>query len=450
MQTANGPTRAIAYWYFIVALLLFGLQILMGLWLAFQYFTTVPQGVADAFPFATARSMHTNLLVLWLLLGFMGGTFYVVREETDKEVAWPRLAVAQLLLLVGTGVAALIGFVLGWTQGRPLLEIPRPLDALVVIGALMFLANVGVTMIRAKRWTVIQGSLLAGLVFLAVMYLFGIPFYKNLAVDWYYWWWVIHLWVEGAWELIAAALTGFLLLKLTGVERWRIERWLYVELGLFLFTGIAGTGHHYYWLGTPRYWLWVGGFFSALEPIPILLMLWDAWRSLRESYRPIAPRLTWLFLGGMAVLHFVGAGLFGLAHTLPQINHYTHGSQVTVSHGHLAFYGAYVLLNLTFFYFAIPRLRGFPGGEYRDRLGFWGFWLTSLGVLGMSLGFSVAGVLQSYLERVQGEPYMIAAQPIRFWMLIVFVHGLIVLAGATAIILHLLTLKPAKRVEAAA
>jgi nitric oxide reductase subunit B len=76
---------------------------------------------------------------------------------------------------------------------------------------------------------------------------------------------------------------------------------------------------------------------------------------------------------GMAVLHFVGAGLFGLAHTLPQINYYTHGNQVTVSHGHLAFYDAYVLVNLTFFYFAIPRLRAQPGGRFRERRGQVGF-----------------------------------------------------------------------------
>jgi nitric oxide reductase subunit B len=302
-------------------------------------------------------------------------------------------------------------------------------------------------MIRAKRWTATQGSLLAGLVFLAVMYLFGIPFYENISVDWYYWWWVIHLWVEGAWELIAAALTAFMLIKLTGVERRVVEKWLYVELGL-LFTGIAGTGHHYYWLGAPKYWLWVGGIFSALEPLPILLMVVDTWRDVRERTRPLEPKLTWVYLFGMVILHFVGAGLFGFAHTLPMINYYTHGSQVTVSHGHLAFYGAYVLLNLTFFYFAIPRIKDFPDHDYDARSGHVGFWLMSLGILGMSLAFAVAGVLQTYLERVQGQPYIVAQQPIRFWMFIAFAHGLIVLAGVAVTVKHLLTLKPSSITEA--
>ena len=72
-----------------------------------------------------------------------------------------------------------------------------------------------ITILQARRWTVVQGSLFGGLVFLAVMYLFNLPFYSNLTIDWYYWWWVIHLWVEGAWELIAAALTGLAIAALS-------------------------------------------------------------------------------------------------------------------------------------------------------------------------------------------------------------------------------------------
>ena len=172
-------------------------------------------------------------------------------------------------------------------------------------------------------------------------------------------------------------------------------------------------------------------------------MLIDAYRDVRERTLPMRPRLTWALLIVMAALHFVGAGLFGFAHTLPQINYYTHGSQVTVSHGHLAFFGAYVLLNLSFFYFAIPRLKGFEGGRYDERAGHWGFWIISSAVVGMSLAFAVAGVLQTYLERVQGQAYMVAQSPMRFWMLVVFAHGLLVLAGAAVLIKHLLTLRPA-------
>jgi nitric oxide reductase subunit B len=102
-----------------------------------------------------------------------------------------------------------------------------------------------------------------------------------------------------------------------------------------------------------------------------------------------------------------------------------------------------VLLNLTFFYLAMPRLRGLRDGLYDERTGHFGFWCTALGVIGMSLAFGVAGVLQSYLERYQGQPYMVAQAPIRFWMAIAALHGLMVLVGVVVTIRHLLTLRPA-------
>ena len=435
------PSQRVAYPYFVIALLLFVLQVIVGIWLALSYAVTIPQGLVDILPFSTTRAFHTNLLVLWLLLGFMGSTYFMVPEESERDIFSPALAYLQLALLVATGLAALVGFVFGWTKGKPLLEIPFPLDYLIVVGALIFLFNVGMTMLRGKRWTVIQGSLFGGLIFLAVMYLFNLPFYANLSIDWYYWWWVIHLWVEGAWELIAAALTAWILIKITGVPRETVEKWLYIELGLFLFTGIAGTGHHYYWLGAPKYWLWVGGVFSALEPVPILLMLIDAWRYVRNRKDQLNGKLVFTFAVGMAILHFVGAGLWGFAHTLPQINYYTHGSQVTVAHGHIAFFGAYVLLNLMFFYYAMPKLKGLTA--FNERPGTLAFWWLSLTMITMTLAFSIAGVLQTYIERVMGLGYMTAQTQMRFWFAILVVLGLTFLAGVILAVVDLVTLRPA-------
>jgi len=434
-------SQKIAYGYFAAALPLFVLQVLVGLYLAVNYTFTVPQAVVDVFPFATARAIHTNLLVLWMFLGFMGGTYYIVPEETRSEIFSPALAWLQLVALVVTGVVAIVGFLFGWTQGRPLLEIPRPLDVVVVIGALIFLFNVGATMVRAKRWTVIQGCLLGGLTFLALLYLFGIPFYRNEVIDWYYWWWVIHLWVEGAWELVTGSIMAFVLMKLTGVDRGVVEKWLYVEIGLFLFTGIAGTGHHYYWIGAPRYWLWVGGIFSALEPLPILLMVIDTMHHVKQRKIEIQNPLTWTYAVGCAVFHLIGAGVWGFAHTLPQINYYTHGSQVTVSHGHLAFFGAYALLNLTVFYFAIPQLKGIA--VYDPRRGRWGFWTMNASMMLMGLTFGISGVLQTYLERVLGMGYMTAQAHMQLWMGVTLFLGVFFLAGVLTTAWDLLTLRPA-------
>src|SRR5512147_31430 len=435
-------SQKIAYWYFAVALLLFALQVVLGLWLIFNYSFTVPQGIVDVFPFATARAMHTNLLVLWMLLGFMGGTYYIVPEETKSEIYSSGLAWFQLVALVATGVVALVGFIFGWTQGRPLLEIPTSLDLVVVVGALIFLFNVGMTMFKANRWTAIQGTLLGGLLFLALLYLFGIPFYRNEVIDWYYWWWVIHLWVEGAWELVTAAIFAFVLMKLTGVDRGVVEKWLYVEIGLFLFTGIVGTGHHYYWIGAPKYWLWFGGVFSALVPHPILLMLIDTMNHVKHRQAKIINPLTWTIAIGCAVMHMIGAGVWGFMHTLPQINYYTHGSQVTVSHGHLAFFGAYALLNVMVFYYAMPKIKGIE--RFKQNLGYWGFWITSIAMFLMGLCFGVAGVLQSYIERYLGLGYLVAQSYMRLWMGVTFFLGICFFVGVIIMVIDLLTLRPAK------
>ncbi len=420
-------SQKVAYPYFAVALLLFVLQVLMGLWLAVNYFATLPQGLVNVFPFATARAMHTNLLVLWLLLGFMGGTYYLVPDETKSDLYSPKLAYLLVVIFSLTGVVALVGFFFGWNKGKPLLEIPFPLNFVVVIGALLFLFNVGMTMLKANRWTMIQKTLLGGLVFLAAMYLFGIPFYRNLTIDWYYWWWVIHLWVEGAWELVAASIFAWVLIKLTGVDREVVEKWLYVEIGLFLFTGISGTGHHYYWLGAPRYWLWIGGIFSALEPLPILLMVIDTMRHVRERKLEIKCRVVWMYAVGGAFFHLLGAGLWGFAHTLPQVNYYTHGSQVTVSHGHLAFFGAYAMLNLMVFYYAMPKLAGRI--EHAEGRGKFGFWTMISAMFCLGLSFGIAGVLQAYLERVLGFGYMAAQEQMRLWFVVAFFCGLGFLVG---------------------
>jgi nitric oxide reductase subunit B len=221
-----------------------------------------------------------------------------------------------------------------------------------------------------------------------------------------------------------------------------VEKWLYIEVGLFLFTGIAGTGHHYYWLGAPRYWLWVGGIFSALEPLPIIFMVFDTLNHVRHRKLEVKNKFVLTLAVANAVYHLIGAGVWGLVHTLPQINYYTHGSQVTVSHGHLAFFGAYVLLNLTVFYYTFPKFKGID--VYNERRGKIGFWTMAVAMMGMGLTFGVAGVIQAYVERVLGFSYMTAQQHMRLWMAITFVFGIFLVAGVVTTAYDLLFMKPAK------
>jgi len=273
---------------------------------------------------------------------------------------------------------------------------------------------------------------------LAVMWLFGIPFFKNLTLDYYYWWWVIHLWVEGAWELIAASLMAFILLKITGVDRWVIEKWLYVEVALVLITGIIGTGHHYYWIGTPNYWLWWGGIFSALEPLPILFMVFDTLNHVQHKKIVITNRLVLYWAVGCAIFHFIGAGVWGFAHTLPFVNRWTHGTQVTASHGHMAFFGAYAMTILTVVYYALPKLKGLE--LFNQKRGFWVFWITTVSVAIMGLAFGVAGVVQAYMWRGLGMDFLTVQGFMRPWFMIVFFGGLGLFIGVIIYIIDVLSL----------
>jgi nitric oxide reductase subunit B len=433
-------SQRVSLWYIRLSLILFCLQVMLGLWLSLNYAFTLPQWLVDAFAFNTARSIHTNLLVAWMLLGFMGGAYFILPLECDRELYSTKIAYAQLIIFIGAAVTAVVGFLFRWTRGKPLLEIPFPLNALIAIAAVLFIFNVGMTIIKSKEKSALQWMLLGGVTFLAVLYLFGMPFYRNLNTDYYYWWWVIHLWVEGAWEVVTAAIVAFIIMQVTGVERKVVEKWLYVETGLFLFTGIIGTGHHYYWLGSPDYWLWWGGIFSAMEPLPIVLMVIDTWMHVRERKNPIINPLTWTLIVALAIYHLVGAGVWGFIHTLPQINYYTHGSQVTVSHGHMAFFGAYGLLNLTIFYFALPRLKNIR--KYRDTAGRWGFWIMVVAMFFMGLAFGVAGILQTYLERFLDIGYSTAQITMMFWFRIIFSIGVVFLIGVLITVWQLFTLKP--------
>ncbi len=187
-------TQREAYPYFVLAVLLFGLQIIFGLLTIVKYIW--PDPLLYYIPFNTSRAIHINLLVFWLLLGFMGGTYYMIPEESDTELYSVRLARLQFWLLAAAGVSAVVSYLLGYSWGMPFLEQPTIIKVVIVIAALIFLFNVFMTVQKTGKWTAIQGVLVAGMVFLAVMFLFGVFFMKNLATQYFFWWWVIHLWVE--------------------------------------------------------------------------------------------------------------------------------------------------------------------------------------------------------------------------------------------------------------
>lgn len=395
-------TQSIAYWFFAACMLLFSLQLIYGFIMGFAHMGY--DGLHDYIPFNSARATHTNLLVMWLLAGFMGAAYYIIPEEAERELIHPKLAYVQLIALLVVGVTAIIGFHFNWWEGRKFLEIPRELDYLVVIDVLLFIYLIGGTIWKGKRFTTTSMVLFFGLLMAALLYLPGMIDTDHQTIDSYWRWWVVHLWVEGVWELIMGGILSFLLIKLTGVDREIIEKWLYIIVGFTFLSGILGTGHHYYYIGTPSYWLWIGGVFSALEPIAFLGMAIYGITMARRGGKTTENKMALSWSVGCCIMSFVGAGFLGFAHTLPQVNMYTHGTLVTAMHGHMAFWGAYAMLVLAIITYAMPKLTGRNLADSTASV--FSFWTSNVGMIAMTLAFAVAGIAQVYLERKMGMDFL--------------------------------------------
>ena len=297
-------SQSVAMLYFIAAIGLFVGQILFGVVLGLQY--VIGDFLFPEIPFNVARMVHTNLLIVWLLFGFMGAAYFLVPEESERELYAPWLAKLMFWIFLVAGALTILGYLLVPyatlaevtmndllpTMGREFLEQPTITKIGIVIVALAFVFNIGMTILTGRK-TVITLVLLTGLVGLAVFFLFSFYNPENLVLDKYFWWFVVHLWVEGVWELIMASLLAYVLIKVTGVDREVIEKWLYIIIAMALISGIVGTGHHFFWIGTPGYWQWLGSIFSALEPIPFFMMTLFAFNVVNKRRRdhPIKQRL---------------------------------------------------------------------------------------------------------------------------------------------------------------
>ncbi|WP_374662533.1 cbb3-type cytochrome c oxidase subunit I [Inhella sp.] len=442
------PSQRVARLYFGGALALFLGQIVFGVLLGLQYL------VGDLFfphiPFNIARMVHTNLLIVWLLMGFMGSAYFLVPEEAQVPLHSEKLAVALFWIFLGAGALTILGYLLvpyatlavatgnDWlaTMGREFLEQPLPTKLGIVVVALGFLFNISLTVLKGRK-TAITLVLLTGLWGLALLFLFSFVNPSNLVRDKMYWWFVVHLWVEGVWELILGSLLAYLLIKTTGVDREVIDKWLYLIITFALVTGILGTGHHFYFIGLPGYWQWIGSVFSALEPIPFFMMTLFAFNMVQRRKREHPNQAAMLWTVGCAVMGFLGAGLWGFIHTLSPVNYYTHGSQITAAHGHLAFYGAYVLVVVAMISYAWPLMKGREAAPQKaQNLEMWSFWLMTIGMGVMVLALTGAGILQVWLQRIPTDGsalgFMATQDQLRFfyWLRI---------AGGVGFLIGLLT-----------
>jgi len=437
-------SQSVAKLYFIAAIALFAAQILFGLIIGLQY--VMGDFLFPHIPFNAARMVHTNALIVWLLMAFMGAAYYLIPEEAETELFSPFLAVLMFWVFLVAAGLTVAGYLLVPyatlaeltmndllpTMGREFLEQPTITKLGIVVVALVFLFNIGMTILKGRK-TVINLVLFMGLVGLAVFFLFAFYNPFNVVLDKFFWWWTVHLWVEGVWELILGGILAFVLIKVTGVDREVIEKWLYIIIAMVLITGIIGTGHHYYWIGTPEYWQWWGSIFSAMEPIPFFMMTVFAFNMVNKRRRNHPNKAATLWALGTAVMAFLGAGVWGFLHTLAPVNYFTHGSQITAAHGHMAFYGAYVMISLTIISYAMPLLRGrtAANSQTSQTWEMWGFWLMTISIVFITLFLTGAGILQVYLQRVSDTPlpFMAVQDQIALFYWLREISGVVFLVG---------------------
>lgn len=405
-------SQMVAKQYFVFALILLAGEILFGLILGTQYIAG--DFLFPEIPFNVARMVHTNLLIVLILFGFMGATYYLVPEESERELWSPMLANILFWVFAAAGVLTILGYLfvpyatlaeitgneLLPTMGREFLEQPTITKIGIVIVALGFILNVAMTVLKGRK-TVVSIVLLTGLLGLAVFFLFAFYVPDNLVMDKFFWWYVVHLWVEATWELILGAILAFVLIKVTGVDREHVDKWLYLIIAMTLISGIIGTGHHFFYMGAPAYWLWIGSITSAIEPLPFFMMILFAFSMAKNRKIEHDNKIALTWAKGTAVMGFLGAGVLGFLHTLAPVNYFTHGTQLTAAHGHLSFYGAYIMILFTIIAYAMPILRGRPRGNSKkaQKVELASFWMMNIGMIGVTSALVIAGTMQVFIQR---------------------------------------------------
>ncbi|MHB1331988.1 MAG: nitric-oxide reductase large subunit [Sulfuriferula sp.] len=436
---APTPSQKALWKYFLVVAAVLLIQIGAGSILAHYYTERTSFYGIDIdrwLPFAFLRSVHLQAPIIWIGMSWIGAGLFLAPLIGKHEPAGQRLLVNLIFwVLVVIVAGALLGNYLGimgviskhwfWfgNQGLSYLELGRFWQILFFVGLLVW----SLVLLRAF-WPTLKalfkegGSLYSlfriehllwySTLGVAVIYVFGmIPLTQpnpSFALTDFWRWWVVHMWVEWAFELFTAAVTGYFLMALGLVSRQLVERAVLFEWILILLGGILGTGHHLYWAGEPGLWLGVGSMFSFLEVLPLFLLVMEA----IEQRRHIAEqsdfpyRLAYLYILGSAFWNFVGAGVFG-GGTLnaPLVNYYEHGTFLTLNHAHTSMFGAFGLLALGLIYMVLRYLNA--ERPWSDRLGVWAFWLYNLGmVMWIVLNFYPIGWPQ--LEAVYTHGYAYA------------------------------------------
>lgn len=418
-RMALTPSQRAAAKYFVVALLLFLVQCLLGGKMAHDYAdgaTFYGVNLVQYLPFNIARTWHLQLAIFWIATAWLGMGIFIAPLVTGREPKHQKLLVdvlfgALVVVVVGSmageylSVKGLLGNSWWWlgTQGWEYLELGRLWMLLLIAGMSIWLFIV----FRGLRSALQAESDRGGLTHLLLYSAAAIPvFYcfalfvnrdSHITMADYWRWWLIHLWVEGMFEVFAVVVIGFLMVRLGLITARSTLRATYFQLIILMGSGIIGTGHHYYWIGAPEAWIALGSVFSAMEVIPLTLLMVEAYgqyKVIRAGGIEFPYAASFWFLIATAFWNLFGAGVLGFLINLPFVSYFQHGSFLTAAHGHGALMGVYGMLAIAL---ALFSLRNIIRPEcWKEKWIMVGFWGLNIGLMGMILMTLVPiGVLQA-------------------------------------------------------
>ena len=418
--TKTTPSQRATVKYFLVVSLLFVLQIVMGI-------ITAHYGVegggfygfplSDYLPYVVTRTWHTQLGIFWIATAWLAAGLYIAPYICGYEPKFQRLGVNVLfgaLLVVVLGsmggqwlsvMHMLPGDLWFWFghQGYEYVDLGRVWQAALLVGLFLWLFLVVRSAIPALRNANGNRSLILLYIFTTA----GIAFFYTPGLFWgmrshitvveYWRWWVVHLWVEGFFEVFATVVIAFLFAKLRVI---RADHAAYAALlsgAIYLSGGIIGTLHHLYFSGTPTVALAFGSVFSALEIVPLVFVGYEALENIRHSkIKPWLEQYKWVvyFFVAVAFWNLVGAGVFGFMINPPIALYYMQGLNTTAVHAHGALYGVYGTLGLALLLFCMRAMQ--PERKWNTKLLAFSFWAINIGMfLEIVLSLLPIGLLQT-------------------------------------------------------
>jgi nitric oxide reductase subunit B len=424
------PSQKAAVKYFLVVSLLFLLQIVMGIITAHYGvegggFYGIP--LQDYLPYVVTRTCHTQLGIFWIATAWLAAGLFIAPYICGYEPKYQKLGVDALflaLLIVVLGsmggqwmsvMHMMPGDLWFWFghQGYEYVDLGRVWQAALFVGLLLWLFLIARSAIPALKEK--NGG--RSLVLLYLLTTAGIAFFYAPGLFWgmrshitvveYWRWWVVHLWVEGFFEVFATTVIAFLFARLRVI---RADHAAYAALlsgAIYLSGGIIGTLHHLYFAGTPTVALAFGAVFSALEIVPLVFVGYEALENIRHSKaRPWLAQYKWVvyFFVAVAFWNLVGAGIFGFMINPPIALYYMQGLNTTAVHAHGALYGVYGTLGLALLLFCMRAMQ--PERKWNTKLLGFAFWAINIGML-MEILFSLLpiGLLQTYQSVSQGYRY---------------------------------------------